>query len=277
MKHFHKLQIASSIIPVISSVLVATITMFTLKRNNAKAKYWAIFYLAFLFTGIVASAIVNVIKGYNILLQIFLVSLVFATLNLCFVNLQITVTSESVVPRKSQKKLTIYLLIALFIITSIVALFFVLKTNDNLSIADINGDNSNQLAIITDEQLLSDSDNYQVFLYSGAKSGDRSDVHGQLEEQDYSNISHTFGKLSGVMTVQATTTESDQIVLDIASEIEFGNLEFAIIVDGNIYRRVNANASEKIIIANAAKKEVIVKVGAESAKGKIHITRDLDR
>ena len=73
--------------------------------------------------------------------------------------------------------------------------------------------------------------------------------------------------------MQATLTDSDSLTLTIMSINEKGNMEIFILVDGVIHSRVPINDEVSVTLEGIGGKTVVVRFGAESAKGKVKVTR----
>ena len=139
-------------------------------------------------------------------------------------------------------------------------------------IADQNGEEDTALAQLTREDLISGR-NSTMLLHSSSFSGDRSDAGSQYRDEDYTRITHKFSKLSGVITAQATKRQSQFLTLIITTVLESGNMEVAIIVDGQYYCSVPLNQTTTIKLEDASGKLVLVRVAGESAKGEVSVTR----
>ena len=96
MKKFHKFQLALSIIPVVSTVFIAFVTMFVFKKNKAAPKLWLYFCLTFFVSGIVASFVNNeIMTGLHPILNVIVIGLILTIANILLVELQITSARES--------------------------------------------------------------------------------------------------------------------------------------------------------------------------------------
>lgn len=139
-------------------------------------------------------------------------------------------------------------------------------------IADQNGEENTALAQLTREDLISGRNSTMLF-HSSSFAGSRSDAGSQYRDEDYTRITHKFGKLSGVITAQATKRQSQFLTLIITTVLESGNMEVAIIVDGQYYCSVPLNQTTTIKLEDASGKLVLVRVAGESAKGEVSVTR----
>lgn len=97
MNKFQKLQVYSSIIPVFSTVFIAFVTMFVLRKHKASLKLWFYFYVTFLLFGITSFFVKDVIMSLQYTIpSIVVVGLVLAAANTIFVKLQIICTQEGI-------------------------------------------------------------------------------------------------------------------------------------------------------------------------------------
>ena len=83
-------------------------------------------------------------------------------------------------------------------------------------------------------------------------------------------------KISGVKTLHATKSPYDTLTLKFSSQLDAGNLEIVIIVDGEYYCHVPVNQISTVELTNIGNKTVVVKAAAESASLKISVQRDVD-
>ena len=139
-------------------------------------------------------------------------------------------------------------------------------------IPDQNGEEDTSLVQLTREDLVS-SGNSTEFNSSTHGSGISSDAGSKYKHEDYTNVTYKFGKLSGVVTAHATKRQSQFLTLSITTVLESGNMEVAIIVDGQYYCSVLLNQTTTIKLEDASGKLVLVRVAGESAKGEVSVTR----
>ena len=90
---------------------------------------------------------------------------------------------------------------------------------------------------------------------------------------DYDTIDFQCEKISGIKTIHATKVHEDPLILDLDSTVISGNLELFLIVDGELYREIPGGQREQITLDHVCGKEVLVKIGAESANVNITVSR----
>jgi hypothetical protein len=139
---------------------------------------------------------------------------------------------------------------------------------------DTNGTDNFALTEITQDDILSKDNNYRSLMVSEKHSGHHTNIIGtRLRDVDYDYISRSFGKIHGVIILQATKISGNTLTLNINSSIELGNAEIVIIIDGEYYCSVDVNQDQSIKLQGISNKEVIVKLAGEGAKMKIDVTR----
>lgn len=139
---------------------------------------------------------------------------------------------------------------------------------------DTNGPENFSLTEITREEILSKDNNYRISMVSERHSGRHTNIIGtRLRDYDYDYISRSFGKIHGVVILQATKISSNTLTLTIHSSVESGNAEIVIMIDGEYYCSVDVNQDQSVTLQNISDKEVIVKLAGEGAKIKIDVTR----
>jgi len=139
---------------------------------------------------------------------------------------------------------------------------------------DANGPENFSLTEITHDEILSKENNYRSSMVSERHSGHHTNIIGtRLRDYDYDYISRSFGKIHGVIILQATKISGNTITLNINSSVESGNAEIVIIIDGEYYCSVDVNQDQSITLQNVSNKEVVVKLAGEGAKMKIDVTR----
>lgn len=172
-----------------------------------------------------------------------------------------------------QKPLRLALCIAVptIVITLILVTVIVLSTP---KFVDTNGSDNFALTEITREDILKQDNNYRSSMESEKHSGFHTNFIGRkLRDCDYDSISKSFGKVYGVLILQATKIFSNTLTLHINSSVESGNAEIIILIDGEYYCSVDVNENHSITLQDISNKEVIVKLAAEDAKIKIDVNR----
>lgn len=150
----------------------------------------------------------------------------------------------------------------------------VISLTSGSDFVDTNGPENFALTEITRDEILSKDNNYRSSMVSERHSGRHTNIIGtRLRDYDYDYISRSFGKIHGVIILQATKISGNTITLNINSSVESGNAEIIIIIDGEYYCSVDVNQDQSIALQNVSNKEVIVKLAGEEAKMKIDVTR----
>lgn len=124
------------------------------------------------------------------------------------------------------------------------------------------------MAVLTREDILSVHSRNVVINSGSVKIGVQTNVEGPLSEYDRDSVKVSIGSISGVRTIHATNTQADHLMLTIDSRLESGNAAIVIVVDGEFYCEVSANAQEMINIPKAAGKLVEVRLAGKSEKSK---------
>lgn len=247
--------------------------MIQLKRSAAPKKTWICFILTFFLSGLSVYFLNTVIMtGKHPLFNTIASGLLLTVANLLFVDFQIMCNQAA--PPKTTKCNPILLIACCTtcVIAAIVALLFSLLSS-SLIIEDTNGIENKSLALIEFDDIISKNNHYSSLGSHSTKTGSCTKVEGKLKNYDYQECSYSYQKISGIMTLQATKTTKDQITLEISSQLEEGNLEIVIVIDGQYYSHVPINQISTIVLSNIAEKTVVVKMAAESAKLSISIKR----
>lgn len=278
MTKFHKLQRISSIIPVWSTFVIVIVTMVELKRRKAPVKLWVYFILTFFLFGIVV-CLVNafIMTGQHIVLNVIVSGLILAIANILFVDFQVMSTQPQCNKgdAKFNKKIVIYCIAAGAVIVGVTIVLSALLA-PSVDIEDSNGSENTSLAVIDTKDILSSTNNFSVFSSNVSQSGEHTGVVGKLKEYDYDEVIFRCEKISGIKTLQVTKATSDQMTLEIDSQLDAGNMEIIIIVDGEYYDSVATNKVNSVVLTDIIDKTVIVKIAAESAKMNISIKRLVD-
>ena len=158
------------------------------------------------------------------------------------------------------------------IVAILIAVIISLASESNF--VDTNGPENFALTEITRDDILSKNNNYRSSMVSEQHSGRHTNIMGtKLRDVDYDHISRSFGKIHGVVILQATKISGNTLTLNINSSVESGNAEIVIIVDGEYYCSVDVNQNQSITLQNIANKEILIKLAGEGAKMKIDVTR----
>ena len=246
--------------------------MITLKRQHASRKIWSFFISTFFLSGIVVWFLNEAILiDTHPVLNIVLSGLILAIANILFVEYQIMSKKIDQPETKVKNMKWIIIVCVAAVATTAVVLLFVFLLPDR-SIEDTNGIENTNLAVLTLDDLLS-YDNYSAYMSHASHEGASTSVKGTKKEYDYQYCSFGCKEISGVKTIQVTKSTENQISLNISSQVEEGNMEIVIIIDDIYYDHVPVNQDCSVILNDVAEKEVVVKIGAESAKMQITVER----
>lgn len=173
----------------------------------------------------------------------------------------------------NKKLIALCVSIPVAVIAAILIAVVILLTSES-DFIDTNGPENFALTEITREDILSERNSHVISMASKKHSGHRTNIVGTgLRDYDYDYISRSFGKINGILILQATKISKNTLTLNISSSVESGNAEIAIIVDGEYYCSVDVNQDRSITLQDVSNKEVIVKLAGEGAKMKIDVTR----
>ena len=181
-------------------------------------------------------------------------------------------TNDCMVLKGHRKTWSILLAFAL-LVTCVLAIVFVVPLLKSQHIPDQNGPDHYELAVLTQEDILSET---QSHVSSGSrffKSGKSTNLQGKMSEVDWDNIEFSVRRFSGVKTIHATKSTGSTLKLMIQSELQSGNAELVVIVDGAYYCTVGANTTEYVVIRQALGKQVEVRLAGESAEIEVKIQR----
>ena len=177
--------------------------------------------------------------------------------------------------KKSKNTLALVLCITIPAVAALlIALAVIISVASSSKFVDTNGPENFSLTEITRGEILSKDNNYRSSMVSERHSGHHTNIIGtRLRDYDYDYISRSFGKIHGVVILQATKISGNTLTLNISSSVETGNAEIVIMVDGEYYCSVDVNQDRSITLENISDKEVIIKLAGEGAKIKIDVSR----
>lgn len=277
---FQKIQLWLSVIPFWSTIFIVFVTMGVIKKHKPKsAVEWGRLMLTFFGGFIVAYLFSNyVLTGQNTVLNIVVEGLILFVANLLFVAQQYK-CEQNPDEQGERKNFNKFTYVILFAIPLVIALIFVgakisqsLSLHADYTIPDMSV-GSTSLAVITEDDIINSSRKLTMLSFSENFEGAQTNVTGDLAKYDYDISSFSASEISGVRTMQATLTDSDSLTLTIMSINEKGNMEIFILVDGVIHSRVPINDEVSVTLEGISGKTVVVRFGAESAKGKVKVTR----
>lgn len=277
---FQKIQLWLSVIPFWSTIFIVFVTMGVIKKHKPKsAVEWGRLMLTF-FGGFIAAYLFSnyVLTGQNTVFNIVVEGLILFVANLLFVEQQYK-CEQNPDEQGERKNFNKFTYVILFAIPLVIALVFVgakisqsLSLHADYTIPDMSV-GSTSLAVITEDDIINSSRQLTMFSFSENFEGAQTNVTGDLAKYDYDISSFSASEISGVRTMQATLTDSDSLTLTIMSINEKGNMEIFILVDGVIHSRVPINDEVSVTLEGISGKTVVVRFGAESAKGKVKVTR----
>ena len=151
----------------------------------------------------------------------------------------------------------------------LVTLFFGMM--ERSAIEDTNGAFDTSLTTVCVEDV--QTNRYSATMLRSGGIGSRTNVGGRLDEYDSDYRTVSARKISGVLTIQASNVDANELTLEIDTTLLTGNMEIFLIVDGEVVRTAEVNRTETITLTDIAGKDVVVKIGAESAQMEISVKR----
>ena len=174
----------------------------------------------------------------------------------------------------ANKKLIAFCISIPVVVIVAILIAVIISLTSESDFIDTNGPENFALTEITRDDILIKDNNYRSSMVSEKHSGYHTNIIGtRLRDVDYDYISRSFGKIHGVIILQATKISGNTLTLNISSSMEAGNAEIVIIIDGEYYCSVDVNESQTVTLQDVSNKEIIVKLAAEDAKMKIDVTR----
>ncbi len=145
------------------------------------------------------------------------------------------------------------------------------------TIPDKNGPDDFSVVTFTAEDIKNAVDsNYGGFGNGQFRSGNSSDItEFSLKDVDYDMTKYTSISMSGILIVNATKTESDNMSLKITNTIESGNMQIFVFVDDELHSEVKVNGTEELSLSGISGKTVYVKAVCESAEMSVEVNREI--
>ena len=140
---------------------------------------------------------------------------------------------------------------------------------------DTNGPDDTSLALLTEEELLTEDSAYLAKHTSEGKSGTQTGLGLEWDDYDYQQVKSRSKFITGIKTLQATFVEQGTLVLEITSILRSGNAEIIILVDGEYYQHVPVNETVSVTLEDMDGKTVIVRMGCEAAEMEIIVERKI--
>lgn len=173
--------------------------------------------------------------------------------------------------------MTIILSITISVVCTIITVaalcIILLIVHPAKQIEDINGMDNTNLATMEIDEIVTGKHSYVAYNSSDSVKGKRTNVTERFMNCDYDNVYLRSKKISGIRVLQSSNITSDQLVLEINSEVKAGNMEIVITVDGEYYQSVAVNQTCTVTLSGVANKVVLVKMGAESAEMEVTVNR----
>lgn len=192
-------------------------------------------------------------------------------LNWGFILIQEKSESNSAREKSANSQKPLWLIIAGCILVAVLVVAGLI-CGVTQQIPDQNGDKDTALAVLTREDIINGK-NCAMLNHSMTGTGSRSNAQSSYADVDYTAVYHQYGKLSGVQTAHATKTSGQRVTLTVTTTLESGNMEVAILIDGEYYCCVPLNQTVQITLDDICGKTVLVRVAGESAKGTVSVTR----
>lgn len=173
----------------------------------------------------------------------------------------------------SSHKYIVMICVSAAVVTAAVLLTLL---SPSVGIEDANGPYDTDIAVIGMNEILSDADEYSSFLNQETQKGLQTKVSGRLSKYDYQECSFTCKRISGVKTLQATNVTQEKLTLEFSSQLDAGNLEIVIVVNGEYHSSVPVNQNVSVVLTEMSGKTVVVKLAAESATLSISVKRHVE-
>ena len=173
--------------------------------------------------------------------------------------------------RKKFWVICIAVLVALAIVIS--AAVLIVQDFKGKNIPDQNGPDDYSLAVLTMDDLTSEKTRSVIIGKRMFTTGARTDAYKIYPDYDRDYLDISTRSMSGVRTIHATKTDSNQLTLSIESSLKEGNAALVVLVDGAYHCNVSINTADSITIRNVSGKLVEVRLAGESAKIEVTISR----
>lgn len=270
----------SCLIPGYSTIFILVVSLVTLSRRKVSPKMWLrLIAIAVAFMSVHFSVVSLLLAKQAPMVRILASAVIFTPMNLLLIDLQSKCNAQASNSQKRKtslsKKRNVVLIIggySLLVFLAFFAVFFTFTASE-VHYEDLNGERDTSLSIITMEDIGSTQNDYSATWVETSHSGEQTNVEGRLRNCDYDKCVFRCKQISGVLTLQATNTESETLILDIVSTVELGNLEIHIFVDDQYFSQVNTNGIQTITLEDIANKTVTIKIAAESAQIDVTVER----
>lgn len=181
--------------------------------------------------------------------------------------------------KKFLKKHKVALIVWASVLTGIV-LVFGLPMYNMLSaiIFDKNGPEDFSVVTFTEEDIKNAVESDYGAIGNGQfNDGEHSDIDNiWLEDVDYDMTRYTSFSMNGILIVNATKTQSDNMTLTVTSTVNSGNTQIFVFIDDELYSEVDINSRETLSLSGISGKTVYVKAACESANMTIQVERQIE-
>lgn len=283
MTKFQKIQIASSIVPGISTMVLTAVTCAELRKRNSRLVNYIYLGLNIAISCLVLILLNGfIMTGQHLILNMIASGILLFLTNYLCVELQqkcIKEQAESDQKKTSAKNIFDVLYISLggiAIIILLILLIVLLWTPEPLE--DLNGADTS-LAVLTRDEVLSGSNGWEAQFVSDELNGGQTNVSKKqkADAYDFDQCSFKCKMINGVKTMQITNIDSNTLTLSIESVLESGNLEIFILINNSFYEEVPVGQKYTTTLEGISGKDVEVRFAAEGAKMSINVIRDYEK
>lgn len=180
--------------------------------------------------------------------------------------------------KKFLKKHKVALIVWGSVLTGIVLFFgFPMYNMVSAIIFDKNGPEDFSVVTFTEEDIKNAVESDYGAIGNGQfNDGEHSDVEDfWLEDVDYDMTRYTSFSMNGILIVNATKTQSDNMTLTVTSTVESGNTQLFVFIDDTLYSEVDINSRETLSLSGISGKTVYVKAACENANMTIQVERNI--
>lgn len=293
----HKIEKISCAVPFFSTFFIIWAAMYDMKRHKASIKRRIYFgailvvttFVLFLLNGSVladAKTSVHFIVSGSIttIANLFIIDVQ----ERCFKDFQERNANPDEQPskRKKPKKFVLYIVLGHVMMFAMVMIVLCIKIGDLVKeeeilrekYKDINGPDDVSLAYITVDDLVEMRDIEWLGKYivgAGNLGEEHTLVEGEFASRDTAVYRRKYGTAVGDSTLMATKIDSGKIILKADIQVESGNAEFIIMIDGVYYDHIPINQPVTIELNDVAGKLVLVRAGYELAQVSISLDREI--
>jgi len=273
MKKLYAGQYALCLIPFYSSLLVLAVTIVELRKYKASVALWRKFLLSFLGSLALTAVVCFVfLGGVYARAQTVFAWFILSAGNVLCILIQKKAAEEAGADMRGRVPVYFIPLFFASLAFASSAIPFVLTAaeavEEVVNIEDTNGMFDTHVALIAEEDICSGEDwsakQSLKLSYSGGDGGVES-----------SACSVRARRMSGVETLISTQAEFDKMSLHFDSELDNGNMEIFVVIDGEIFNSVPTGRPVTVNLEDISGKLVVVRVAAESASFEVSVRREL--